>query len=166
VRWRDAGVVARARDAGAVPDAAAIIAVAPPDAAPVPDGAITVKNDTWCDVYIDNQHRGRADKSPFAASAGSHRVRCEQEGLHEWHRDVVVSSNQTVVAEGVMLAPVAVHFDIAATLGGTPHRAGETITVKRERVPIEANGQKKYWTPSVPCTIRDRPELDCYEAQP
>ena len=163
-RVRDASALAvvPALDATALPDAAALVEVAPADAA-LADGTIAVKNDTWCDVSIDGQKRGRADTGPFTASAGPHRVTCEQQGLHEWHLEVVVISNQRVLAEGVMLAPVAVHFEIAATLGGTPHQAGETITVKRERLLIEANGQKKYWTPSAPCTIRDRPELDCYE---
>jgi serine/threonine-protein kinase len=162
----DARTIAVPRDAPDVlPDAAAATAAAIPDAPPPADGAITVKNDTWCDVFIDNQKRGRADKGPFVASAGRHEVRCEQEGMHQWQHEVVVIANQTAVAEGVMLAPVEVHFEIAASIGGTPHQAGETITVKRLRVPIEANGQKKYWTPSAPCTIRDKPELDCYETR-
>ena len=167
---RDAARVAMARDSGAsmrdapsLPDAAATPEVVIPDAAPPPDGTITVKNDTWCDVLIDGQKRGRATAGPFSASPGKHLVRCEQEGMHEWHHTVEVVSNQTVVIEDKMLAPVTVHFEIAASIGGMPHIAGETISVPRERVLIEANGQHKYWTPSATCTIRDKPELGCYE---
>ncbi|HEY6032930.1 MAG TPA: serine/threonine-protein kinase, partial [Kofleriaceae bacterium] len=161
VRVRDASVVAvvAAFDA-ALPDAAALELV---DAAPLADGKIAVVNDTWCDVLIDGQKRGRATAGPFAASAGRHVVRCEQEGLHEWHHDVLVEPSKTAVIEDKMLAPVKVRFDIAATLGGIPHGAGDTVAVKRERTLIEANGQKKYWTPSAACAIRDKPELDCYE---
>jgi hypothetical protein len=65
--------------------------------------------------------------------------------------------------EDKMLALVTVHFEIAASIGGTAHAAGETITVRRERVLLEANGQHKYWTPSATCTVRDKPELECYE---
>ncbi|MEP6860451.1 MAG: serine/threonine-protein kinase [Deltaproteobacteria bacterium] len=164
VRARDASTLAvlPGFDAAVLADAAALV-VAPPDAAPLPDGTITVKNDTWCDVWIDGQKRGRAAAGPFSASPGKHLVRCEQEGLHEWHHEVEVVSNRTVVTEDKMLRPVTVHFEIAASLGGTPHAAGETITVQPHRVLIEANGQKKYWTPSATCSIRDKPELDCYE---
>jgi len=166
---RDAG--ARGRDASTLAVVPVLDAAAPPDVAielvqldaALADGKIAVKNDTWCDVFIDNQKRGRATAGPFTASAGHHVVRCEQEGLHEWHYDVVVESNKTTVIEDKMLAQVTVHFEIAATLGGVPHAAGDTIQVKRERTLIEANGQKKYWTPSAPCWIRDKPELDCYE---
>lgn len=165
VMARDAGA-ARIRDANApdaaLPDAASVIEAVQPDAA-LADGKIAVKNDTWCDVSIDGQKRGRADTGPFVASAGEHVVRCEQEGLHEWHHTVHVVSNQTAVIEDKMLAQVSVHFDIAATLGGVAHAAGETISVKRERILIEAGDHKKYWTPSAACSIRDKPELDCYE---
>ena len=78
-------------------------------------------------------------------------------------RVMVVEPNKTAVIEDKMLASVTVHFDIAASLGGVPHVAGDTIQVRRERTLIEANGQKKYWTPSATCWIRDKPELDCYE---
>ena len=166
---RDAG--ARVRDASALAVVPVLDAAAPPDVAiellqldaALADGKIAVKNDTWCDVFIDSQKRGRATAGPFTASAGHHVVRCEQEGLHEWHHDVVVESNKTAVIEDKMLAPVTVHFEIAATLGGVPHAAGDAIQVRRERTLIEANGQKKYWTPSATCWIRDKPELDCYE---
>jgi eukaryotic-like serine/threonine-protein kinase len=165
VRTRDASALAvlPSLDAAMLPDAAAIIEAAPPDAAPPADGTITVKNDTWCDVSIDGQKRGRADTGPFPASAGEHMVKCEQQGLNEWHQKVHVVPNQTVIAKGALLAPITVHFDIAASIGGQSHQPGETITVPRTRVLIEANGQHKYWTPSATCTIRDKPELDCYE---
>jgi hypothetical protein len=157
---RDSGV---ARDAALVLDAAVVVEVAPlPDAA-LADGLIAVTNDTWCEVLIDDRRRGRASTGPFTASPGPHRVKCEQEGMNHWELVVDVKPNETVVAKGTMLTPVTVHFAIAATLGGKQYAAGETIQVPRQRVAIEANGQKKYWTPSAPCTVRDKPELDCYE---
>jgi len=159
-------VAVRLRDASApdaaLPDAAAVIEAVQPDAA-LADGKIAVKNDTWCDVLIDGQKRGRADTGPFVATAGKHLVRCEQEGMHEWHHTVLVVSNETALIEDKMLAPITVHFDVAATLGGVVHAAGDTIQVKRERILIEAGDHKKYWTPSAACSIRDKPELDCYE---
>ncbi|MEO8552083.1 MAG: hypothetical protein ABI678_19030, partial [Kofleriaceae bacterium] len=172
---RDAGRVALAvvRDA-ALPDGAAIVEAMIPDAAPPPpvdaapaDGKIAIKNDTWCDVFLDNQKLGRATAGPYVATAGHHVVRCEQEGTpRKWRREVDVIANQTATVAGTMLAEVEIRFEIAASINGVAHAPGDVIRLKPSQITIEANGQHRFTALSGPCVVRDRPDLDCFGGAP
>ena len=172
---RDAGRVAIAvvRDAG-LPDSAAIVEAVIPDAPPPPpidaapaDGRIAITNDTWCDVFVDNQKRGRATDGPYVAPVGHHVVRCEQEGTpRKWKRDVEVVANQTAAVAGTMLAEVEIRFEIDASVDGVAHVRGDRVRLKPRQITIEANGQRRYTALSGPCVIRDRPELDCFGVTP
>jgi serine/threonine-protein kinase len=176
----DAGLDARPslrRDAGAmiaVPIDAAVIAmtpdampldaaVVPPDAAPLADGFILVVNDTWCDVTIDRIAIGRATKGPFRVTAGHHDVTCAQTGIgRAWTKSIDVAPGKTVSVTGAMLGDVAVRLEIDATIDGVAYRAGTTASVRAGYHQVEAGGVKKHLDFRSPCTVRNRPDLDCY----
>jgi hypothetical protein len=171
---RDAGRVAVAvvRDAG-LPDSAAVVEAVIPDAPPPPidaappDGKIAIKSDAWCDVFIDNQKRGRASDGPYVVPAGHHTVRCEQEGTpRKWRRDVEVVANQTATVTGTLLAEVEIRFEIDASINGVAHARGDTIRLKPSQITIEAHGTRRFYALAGPCVVRDRPELDCYAVSP
>jgi len=168
----DAAVHPRADAARRIDAAVAVAVIA--DAAPPPDaaivtldaalagGAIQIKNDTWCDVTIDKLPQGRNDR-PYRVAAGHHVVACAQPGSDRaWTHEVDVAPNETATVDGVMLGSVDVTLAIDATIGTTAYHRGDVAHLKVGRYALSAGTTKKFFDLRVACTVRDRPELDCY----
>ncbi|MBA3457660.1 MAG: hypothetical protein H0T42_31550, partial [Deltaproteobacteria bacterium] len=162
-RRKDAGgSVALTTDAGVTPIDAAVIAV---DAAALSSGtgAIIVKNDTWCEVEIDGEPRGRISARPIKVSAGPHTVVCTQgsgTGMI-WTKQVEVGPGELRTVTGSLLAYNEVRISTDVTIAGIAYRAGMTVKLKG-RVELEKDGAKIFVTISSPCEIRDKPDLNCY----
>jgi hypothetical protein len=157
-------------DAGVV-DAAAMIAP-PVDAAAEP-GRVTFSFDTWCELVVDDQPRGRADRELVVTLApGRHRATCSQgPGLETWSGSVDVKAGEARRVDGVLLRPVEVLVDVGdgARIDGKDVGRGERVTLKpgRRRVEVLEGGKPRpgVWV-SIPrlerCTLREKPQLDCY----
>jgi eukaryotic-like serine/threonine-protein kinase len=161
---------ARVRDAASTPsdasntppDAAPMIAP-PPDALVAATGSIIVKNDTWCDVTIDGDPRGRAPTKALRVEVGTHTVTCEQPGTgNQWTKTVDVAAGQTKTVEGAMLGAFAVTLAVDATIDGTSYPRGSVVNLKRGRHELAVGGAKSRFDLSGPCTIRSTPEPGCY----
>jgi len=156
---KDAGTgVALAAEAGMPID------VAPPiDAAAAAMGAIIVKNDTWCEIEIDGEPKGRISAKPIQVPAGSHKVVCTQgSGTDKmWTKQVEVGAGETETVSGSLLPAIDVRVATDVTIEGTTYRAG-TVARLKGRVRLEKDGVKIYVTISSPCEIRDQPDLNCY----
>jgi tRNA A-37 threonylcarbamoyl transferase component Bud32 len=172
----DAGLAQR-RDAGISAaisnDATAAAAVLPPDAAPVASsvdaavaaGFIVVKNDTWCEVLIDERRVGRASPTskPFPVDPGRHTVTCEQSATRKtWTQEIEVASGATVTATGSMLGVHEIALDIDATIDGTLYRRGQVARLKEGRHAIVVGGAKSWLDVRGPCTVRSTPVVGCY----
>jgi hypothetical protein len=123
--------------------------------------------DAWCDVTIDGQEFGRADRhKPIEVPAGKHAIVCSQgPGLGEWRGTVTLVAGQRKELTGSVLRPCTVVIDVArATIAGTSYRRGDQVTLRPGRYRVET-GDAGTWV-SVPrvttCTLRDSPTLDCY----
>ena len=162
----DSARVAPRLDAGLRPPAPLIDAAVarPVDAAVAPaQGFIVVDNDTWCEVSIDGTSRGRASKRPLRVAAGTHTVTCEQPGTgNRWTRTVEVGAGATVVAEGTMLAAIAVTLGVDATIDGVTHRRGSVVQLRRGRHDLVIDGIRTYVSIARACTVRTKPEPGCY----
>jgi len=130
------------------------------------NGTIVVTNDVWCDVTVDDRAPKRKDPGPalrITVPAGHHVVTCEQPGTgRAWKREVEVAAGGTTPASGALLADITVQSDIDATLDGITLAPGKHVVVKAGYHQLEARGAKKHADIRGPCTVRDRPELDCY----
>jgi hypothetical protein len=135
----------------------------PADAAVLTPGFILVENDTWCEVSIDGDRRGRASRQPLRVAAGRHTVTCEQPGTgNTWTRTVDVGAGATVVAEGSMLAAIAVTLGVDATIDGVAHRRGSVVQLRRGRHDLVIDGTRTYVSITRACTVRTKPEPGCY----
>ncbi|HUQ01173.1 MAG TPA: serine/threonine-protein kinase [Kofleriaceae bacterium] len=195
-RGPDAGVAStRIRDAGArlaidaspmrAPpiDAAAMLAppvdasATPIDAAPAPaltPARITFAFDTWCELVVGDQPRGRADRElTITLEPGRHRARCSQgPGLETWTGTVDVKAGVDRRVQGTLLEPVDVLVDVGdgVRIGGKDTvKRGERTKLKPGRYRIEVLAGSKARSPvylTIPrveqCTLRDKPALDCY----
>ena len=162
-RRRDAGAaVALTTDASVLSIDAAIVMTI--DAAVVAaTGAIIVKADTWCDVEIDGELKGRISAKPIQVSAGTHTVVCTQgsgTGLI-WTKQVEVAAGKTTTVSGSLLPAIEVRIATNVTIDGVAYRAGATARLKG-RLRLEKDGVTVNVTISSPCEIRDTPGLDCY----
>ncbi len=161
----DSARVAPRLDAGHVPPGPPIDAALPRpvDAAVLAPGFILVENDTWCEVSIDGESRGRASRQPLRVAAGKHTVTCEQPGTgNKWTRTVDVGTGATVVAEGSMLAAIAVTLGVDATIDGVAHRRGSVVQLRRGRHDLVIDGTRTYVSITRACTVHAKPEPGCY----
>ncbi len=156
------------------PDAAVVVRAPPIDAAPAP-ATLTLKMNAWCDLTIDGVAHGRANRNrPIEVSPGRHRVVCSQgPGLGEWSQSVRVAAGEHRVLEGDLLRPVEITVAVtggdAVRVGGAVHDNGAELRLQpgRYRIDVMAKGSRVGggWV-AIPrvaaCTLRDRPELDCY----
>ncbi|HSN25710.1 MAG TPA: serine/threonine-protein kinase [Kofleriaceae bacterium] len=143
----------------AAPDAAVDAAVVI-DAAPAP-GTLVVHNDTWCELFVDGADKGRLGKQPISLAAGHHTVTCRQSGTGlEWTKPVDVPAGGKATLDGQLLGMVKVTFQIAASLDGTPHQAGDVVEVKVGTHTVVANGRTAYPSVAKACIVRE--PLDCY----
>jgi hypothetical protein len=141
----------------APPDAPSIDAAA----APPPPGHVIVRNDVWCDVWIDGAFHGDRFNQAIEVSAGHHTVRCVNP-KGEWTQDVEVSSGETRSLNGTLLRYVQVTLDIDATVDGKRYLRGAIIRLKQGRVEVVAGGQTQFITVRSDCRLKDAPQLDCY----
>ena len=129
-------------------------------------GTLVVTNDVWCDVTVDDRAPKRKDPGPplrISVPAGHHVVTCEQPGTgRAWKREVDVAAGGTTPASGALLADIPIRSEIAATLDGIALAPGKRLVVKAGYHQLEAGGAKKHADIRGPCTVRERPELDCY----
>ncbi|HSR97816.1 MAG TPA: protein kinase [Kofleriaceae bacterium] len=147
-------------DAGAV----APTTTAPPlDAAVVPAvGHVIVQNPVWCEVWIDGKQRGILRNKPIEVPAGHHTVRCVNPAAGEWTQetDVLPGATQTLVGT---VPDIAVRLDISATIDGKVYKRGAVVRLKPRRVEVVAGGKRQFITLRASCTLRDSPELECYQ---
>ncbi|MBE7452892.1 MAG: serine/threonine protein kinase [Kofleriaceae bacterium] len=183
-RPRDAGASRPLADAaaaaGLVVDAA-VPAVATADARPAPDAAplavsparVTFAFDTWCELVVDDQPRGRADRElEVTLAPGRHRASCGQgPGLGGWSGTIEVAAGEVRRVEGTLLAPVEVVIDLGGgvRIGGQVVRRGATIVLRPGRYRVELLDGSRVRSagyvniPRLPrCTLRETPSLDCY----
>jgi hypothetical protein len=142
---------------------------APPDpppidasAAPPSPGHVIVKNDAWCDVWIDGAFHGRGRNELIEVSAGHHSVRCVNPA-GQWTQDVEVAPGQTATLRGAVLHDLKVTLDIDATIDGKPYPRGAVIRLKQGRIEVVAGGQTQFITLRTDCRLKDVPGLGCYE---
>jgi serine/threonine-protein kinase len=160
LRGRDAAV-AIPLDAAMAVDATPMIVT--PDAAVASAGFLVVTNDTWCDVSIDGEPRGRAGSKPLRVDAGPHTVTCEQAGTsNTWLKRIDVAAGATVTVAGTMLGALAVTLEVDATIDGTPHPRGTVVRLKAGRHDLVIGGTKTFFDLRAACTVRSAPDPGCY----
>jgi serine/threonine-protein kinase len=143
----DAAVVRRPRDAAIAaappaPDAAAVPAIADAAPAPVPVvdaapalGTLHVKNDTWCNLTINDDDHGRITQTrTVRLPPGRYVVRCEQPTTAlRWRKEVDVQANQVVVISESMIPDVDILVATPGdrvTIDGVPAPRGATVRLK------------------------------------
>ncbi|MEZ4400241.1 MAG: serine/threonine-protein kinase [Kofleriaceae bacterium] len=140
------------------------------DAAPAL-AQLTLVVDTWCDLTIDGQPRGRASRRPIDLAPGRHVLSCRQGlGQQGWSETLVLAPGEARTVTASVLAPVTVRNGLTAPvrLGGTDLAPGATTAVRPGRLRLErvVDGvAANTWLdiPRVPaCTLRASPQLDCY----
>ncbi len=180
-RYRDAGVASTPPRDGAValaqidagrtsPDATTVVASAMDASVPTmvaSTGYIVVKNDTWCDVTIDNAANGRTRPNhtlgPIEVPAGGHTVKCEQAAMGKvWTQHVQVAVGKTATAAGSLLGLVNVTLEVDATINGTPFTRGQVVPVKPGRVELVVGGKRTWITVQAACRVRAGDEIGCY----
>jgi eukaryotic-like serine/threonine-protein kinase len=166
-RPRDAGARnAGARDAGVPIDAPIVETFAAPiavDAAVEPVvtvGHVIVRNDLWCNIWIDGVDRGNRRREPLEVSAGHHVVRCVNPA-GEWTQETDVAPGATQVLTGKPLE-LQVRLAVDATIDGKPYASGTTARLQPSNVEVIAGGKRGFITFRISCTLRDLPELGCY----
>ena len=175
-RNRDAATIKKpdaGLDAGVViPDAPppldATATPVPPDApdADVRPGAIIVKNDLYCEIFIDGISAGQKRNVPLKVTSGHHLVRCEHAPT-TWTEPVDIAPGETRTLVHQMMQNVDVTIALTksaeVTIDGTKFPATGRTTLKAERHSfLLPGGQTKYITITASCVVRDQPELDCY----
>jgi hypothetical protein len=157
------------------PDAAvaAAVPVAPPPPPPRP-ATVVVHIRPWCDITIDGTPRGRSpNAAAISLEPGRHTLRCEQPGLgHAITRELDLDPGERLEVTGDVLPPVPVRIDVRDAIpvvDGEPRVAGATIRLApgRHRVELRRGttilAADYVQVTTKPCTIRDAPELACYE---
>jgi hypothetical protein len=167
----------RVVDAGA--GAAPQVKREPPDAAPAPPPAaperatVEVRVTPWCDISIDGEKRGRSPRSgPISLEPGSHKLRCEQSStgrVYEESLDLTPGQKRVVTHD--LVGDIAVKVGITGLvvmLDGKMVRPGASVTVPPGRHSVELLRAEervamKWMQISQSCTLRQSPELACYE---
>jgi serine/threonine-protein kinase len=169
--------VHRTQDAAAVPlnrigDTPPIDAPGPPEprepheldaaiAVVAAGGHVIVRNDLWCNVWIDGIDRGNRRNESLAVAAGHHVVRCVNP-VGEWTQETDVAPGTTRTLTGSLLRELKVTLDVDATIDGKPYPRGTVVKLKPGNVEVVSGGKKKFITFRDNCTLKDTPELGCY----
>jgi len=177
-RTRIAAGAADARIAVAsTPPVDAAVAVAPPpppDAAgPATRTAISIAMDSWCDLTIDGEARGRlaGKRRTYDVAPGDHALVCQKGSTGiAWRQTVHVDAGQTVAVAGALLTKVIVTIATRGkvTIDATSYAPGDKVTLVSTSHRVEADG-KAFHLPfprAATCTLRDTgdPErpVDCF----
>lgn len=136
--------------------------------------SVTFAMDAWCELSIDGKPYGRADRArAISLAPGAHKAVCTQgPGLGQWRGDLSLSPGESRQVTGELSLEVKIVIDVtgsAVAVNGktftnqqkTSLRNGRHHVVVRQGERELASG----WV-SIPrvasCTLRDRPQLDCY----
>jgi hypothetical protein len=128
----------------------------------------------WCEITIDGAPHGRSPTTkPITLAPGRHRLRCEQPLTgRTFERELELSPGERQVVTHDLLGMVAVKVGIGnavVMIAGRTVPAGESVQLPPGRHRVELRkGDKtiamEYVQVSArPCTLRDTPELACYE---
>jgi hypothetical protein len=139
----------------------------------VPEPAtVEVRVLPWCDITIDGVSQGRSPRT-LTLPAGRHTLRCEQPGTgraHEVSLDLAPGGRELVAHD--LLGDVAVTVGITGSvvvIDGKTTTPGATIRLSpgSHRVELRRGetlvGTAYVHVPARPCTLRETPELACYE---
>jgi serine/threonine-protein kinase len=152
------------RDPASPGDARALPEPPPSDAAIEPaagGGHVIVRNDLWCNVWIDGIDHGNRRNAPIEVTAGHHVVRCVNPA-GEWTQETEVAPGTTRTLTGTLLRELEVTLEVDATIDGKPYARGTVVKLKPRNVEVVVGGKKKFITFRVSCTLKDAPELGCY----
>ena len=131
-----------------------------PDAA----GAVAhliVRNDLWCNVWIDGTNHGNQRNQPIEVGAGHHVVRCVNPA-GEWTQEIDVAPGVTRTLAGTLLRELEVTLEVDATIDGKRYPRGAVVKLKPGNVEVVVAGRKQFITFRGSCTLKDVPELGCY----
>ena len=161
-------IVIDAAPPASVPDAAAATVRAEP-------ATIAVSFDAWCDLSIDGEPRGRADKKRrYEVEPGTHEVECTQgKGMPQWRGSVTVRAGEHQVVRGSVLGVVRVRVAVergdGVTIDGKTYRNGAVASLKPGNYAITVvAGDQTVLSGRIDiargdeCALRDRPDLGCY----
>jgi Protein kinase domain len=136
--------------------------------------SVTFAMDAWCELFIDGKSQGRADRAKaIALSAGSHAAECTQgPGLGRWRGELVLAPGEARQVSGELSLEVKVVIDVtgsAVAVNGKAFANQQRMTLRngRHHVVVRQGARElaSGWV-SIPrvaaCTLRDRPQLDCY----
>ncbi len=124
-------------------------------------GHVVVRNDVWCDIWIDQIERGNRRNEAIEVSAGHHVVRCVNP-VGQWTQDTDVAPGATRTLQGVLLHELDVTLAVDAMIDGKHYARGAIAKLKPGNVEVVAGGKKQFITFRTSCTLRDVPELGCY----
>jgi hypothetical protein len=158
----------------APPDAAPAVVVAPPPSPPDAGprtGRLLVKIGPTCQVSIDGKRVGSSPMThPVELEPGHHKVVCENPatGL-KVEKDVEIFAGRTETLRDVIAVRVVVTVATSSEvrIDGVAYRRGARVelTAGSHRVERLEGGRvvdtRYVPIPSVPCTLRDLPELNC-----
>lgn len=151
-------------------DAAAPVAVALLDAPPVVDmvadnAKVTLVMDSWCDVTIDGEAKGRLRRGqPYSVAPGQHTIACGQGvGMAEWHTSFTATPGQQIALTGTLLMRVRITagLGVPISIAQTKVANGASLVLPTGRYPVAMwDGdtiKPAQWVavPAVPaCTLR------------
>ena len=167
--------VRRRPDAAVVPEPEPVpVPVSVPAPVVAEPATLEVKIRPWCDITVDGVGRGRSPNAPaISLEAGKHTLRCEQTGQGRAYQDVVeLAAGERKVVAHDLLGEVAVTIAVPSArvvIDGKTVTPGGTVklTPGRHRVELRRGealvGTAYVHIPTGPCTLRDVPDLACYE---
>ena len=136
----------------------------PPDAQKPADRVahLIVRNDVWCNIWVDQVNRGNRRNELIEITAGHHVVTCENPPVGKWTREVEIAPDTTRTITGTLLRDLTVTLAVDGTINGKYYARGTVANLKPGVVEVVAGGKKQFITLRASCTVRDSPELGCY----
>jgi hypothetical protein len=128
---------------------------------PLAPGHVLVRNDVWCNIWIDGASHGNRRNEPIEVSAGHHVVRCVNP-IGEWTQEAEVAPGATRTVSGTLLRDLQVTLEVDATIDGKPYPRGAVVRIKPGNIEVVAGGKKQFITFRASCRLRDTPDLGCY----
>jgi hypothetical protein len=139
---------------------------APPVVDMVADNAkVTLVMDSWCDVTIDGEAKGRLRRGqPYSVAPGQHTIACGQGvGMAEWHTSFTATPGQQIALTGTLLMRVRITagLGVPISIAQTKVANGASLVLPTGRYPVAMwDGdtiKPAQWVavPAVPaCTLR------------